>query len=191
MKGIAKILVPVGAALTALWLGNSSAFVTPSAGQHPKLIAHRGVHQVYTGNDRGMNACHAQPIAPPTHRLIENTIPSMRAAFESGAQVVELDVHLTADGIFAVFHDWRLDCQTNGSGVTHKQRFDTLQALDVGYGYSPDGIHFPLRGAGLGLMPSLREVLEAQLGGQYLINFKSRRAEEGAHLAATLTDPKL
>ena len=38
----------------------------------------------------------------------------MRAAFDSGADVVELDVHLTPDGKFAVFHDWTLDCRTDG-----------------------------------------------------------------------------
>jgi glycerophosphoryl diester phosphodiesterase len=41
----------------------------------------------------------------PTHGFIENTIPSMQAAVAAGAQVIELDVHLTPDNVFAVFHD--------------------------------------------------------------------------------------
>ena len=36
----------------------------------------------------------------------------MRAAFAAGADIVELDIHPTTDGQFAVFHDWTLDCRT-------------------------------------------------------------------------------
>ena len=32
--------------------------------------------------------------------------------------MIEIDVHPTTDGQFAVFHDWTLDCRTNGAGVT-------------------------------------------------------------------------
>jgi glycerophosphoryl diester phosphodiesterase len=109
-------------------------------------LAHRGVHQIYAGSDRGNDTCSANPIYPADHSYIANTLPSMRAAFAAGADVVEIDVHLTPDNVFAVFHDWTLDCQTNGTGVTHDQMFADLQSLDLGYGYSTDGITFPLRG---------------------------------------------
>jgi len=65
--------------------------------------------------------------APPTASIylntaiLENTLDSMAAAFELGADVVELDIHPTTDGQFAVFHDWTIDCRTNGKGVTRKQ----------------------------------------------------------------------
>ena len=47
-------------------------------------------------------------IAAPEHPYLENTIPSMKA-FNSGADIVEIDVQLTKDEQFAVFHDWKLD----------------------------------------------------------------------------------
>ncbi len=111
----------------------------------------------------------------------------MRAAFDSGADVVELDVHLTPDGKFAVFHDWTLECRTDGSGVTERTPFAVLKTLDIGYGYSADGgKSFPFRGRGKGLMPELTEVLEAFADRKFLVNYKSRRAEEGTALASLL-----
>lgn len=59
-----------------------------------------------------------------------------------------------------------------------------MQGLDLGYGYTSDGVNFPLRGHGVGQMPRLGEVFAADLGGTYLINFKSRDAAEGVALAA-------
>ncbi|NRB01998.1 MAG: glycerophosphodiester phosphodiesterase [Rhodobacteraceae bacterium] len=171
-----------------LWLGNSSRLVTGLADHQTRLIAHRGVHQIYTGTDRSTTSCQASPIAPSDHGLIENTIPSMRAAFAFGADVVELDVHLTSDNVFAVFHDWTLDCKTDGTGVTHEQSFAELRRLDVGYRYDTGDQSFPLRGTGLGALPSLDAVLAADLPGQYLINFKSRRASDGRALATRIAD---
>jgi glycerophosphoryl diester phosphodiesterase len=58
------------------------------------------------------------------------------------------------------------------------------KALDIGYGYSADGGRtFPFRGRGQGLMPELTEVFEAFPDGKFLVNYKSRRAEEGTALA--------
>jgi Glycerophosphoryl diester phosphodiesterase family len=65
--------------------------------------------------------CTAARIHPPEHPFIENTLPSMRAAFAAGADIVELDIHPTTDGQFAVFHDWTLECHTNGRGVTRER----------------------------------------------------------------------
>lgn len=173
----------------ALWLNNTSHFVSPPDTQQPELLSHRGVHQIYAGTDRTNDTCSANPVHPFQHDYIANTLRSMTAAFDHGAAVVELDIHLTPDNVFAVFHDWTLDCQTDGTGVTHKQTFDTLRALDLGYGYTSDGTTYPLRGTGVGAMPSLTEVLNANLDGQILINFKSNRASEGKHLATLLQNP--
>ncbi|MEJ6399326.1 glycerophosphodiester phosphodiesterase family protein [Yoonia sp. 208BN28-4] len=178
-----------GIALVALaiWFLNTSVFELVPDSQQPRLLAHRGVHQIYVGDDRTADTCRANPVAASNHGLIENTIPSMQAAVAAGADVVELDVHLTTDGILAVFHDWTLECLTDGTGVTHQQDFAYLQSLDLGYGYTSDGETFALRGTA-GPMPSLRDVLTADLGGQLLINFKSNKAEDAAALDALLRD---
>lgn len=100
---------------------------------------------------------------------------------------MELDVHPTTDGQFAVFHDWTLDCRTDGRGVTREHALADLKALDVGYGYTADGGRtYPFRGKGVGLMPSLDEVLAAFPDKQLLINVKSNDPNEGRLLTSVL-----
>ena len=84
----------------------------------------------------------------------------MEAAFAAGADVVEFDVHPTTDGKFAVFHDWTARLPHRGQGRHARASLAELKALDIGYGYTADGGKtFPFRGKGVGLMPSLDEVL--------------------------------
>ena len=60
-----------------------------------------------------------------------------------------------------------------------------LRTLDVGYGYTADGGRtFPLRGKGVGLMPSLHDVLTAFPGRRFLINLKSNDPAEADLLLA-------
>jgi glycerophosphoryl diester phosphodiesterase len=145
------------------------------------------VHQRYDIEGVGNDTCTATRIFEPTNSFIENTLPSMRSAFDVGADMIEIDVHPTTDGEFAVFHDWTLDCRTDGVGVTREQSMAELRALDVGYGYTSDnGVTFPFRGQGVGLMPTLREVFAAFPGRAFLINFKSNDPVEGEAMLAYL-----
>lgn len=171
--------------LAGLYLFNASWLARPEG--RLTILAHRGVHHTYPPEGVDDATCTAARIHPPTHAFIENTLPSMRRAFELGADVVEIDVHPTTDGEFAVFHDWTLECRTNGRGVTRSHSLAELKALDVGYGYTADGGRtFPLRGRGVGLMPSLAEVLAAFPGRRFMINVKSNDPAEGERLAAYL-----
>lgn len=180
-------LVAASLVIALLWGVNTSLFSRFPEGEAPRLLAHRGQHQIFDREGLTAETCTASRILPPEHALLENTIPSMRAAFDAGAAVVELDVHLTPDGSFAVFHDWTLDCRTEASGITEETPMARLKQLDVGYGYTADGgATFPFRGRGIGMMPTLTEVLEALPEGRFLVNFKSRRAEEGETLARLL-----
>lgn len=163
-----------------LWLVNTSMFLDVAENQPPKLIAHRGVHQVFTGKDRSAESCRAPDIAKIDHSYIENTVPSIKAAFEYGADVVEIDVHRTTDDVFVVFHDWTLDCQTNGAGVTKDQSYSYIASLDAGYGFTDDqGKSYPLRGTGFGLIPRLEDIMSDPLAGQILVNYKSNRKSDG------------
>lgn len=180
--GLAILLVAF-----ALWLGNSSRFAEPLA-SGPRLLAHRGLGQDYSRDGLTGETCTAARMLPSEHPYLENTLPSMRAAFVLGAEVVELDIHPTADGRFAVFHDWRLDCRTEGTGVTREQTLAYLQSLDVGYGYTADGGEtYPFRGKGVGMLPSLDQVLEAFPDRRLLLNLKSDDPREGELLAEFLT----
>ena len=150
----------------------------------PLLLAHRGVSQTYPAQGVTDTTCTADRIYPPTHALLENTLASIEASLKAGASIVEIDVHPTTDGEFAVFHDWTLECRTDGRGRTRDHNMLELKALDIGYGYTADqGKTFPFRGKGVGQMPSLAEVLHAFPVQALLINVKSRSAKEGEQLA--------
>lgn len=179
-----KILIGLAVVAAAVYVWNASWRVASPEGEI-QLIAHRGVHQTFSREGLTGDTCTAERIFPPTHEYLENTLTSMRAAFEAGADIVELDVHPTTDGKFAVMHDWTIDCRTEGTGETRSHDLAHLKTLDIGYGYTADGGKtFPFRGKGVGMMPELEEVFAAFPEGRFLINYKSNEAREGDMLAA-------
>jgi glycerophosphoryl diester phosphodiesterase len=182
-----RILLPLVATLAAFaYLNNTSLFAQRPPGQ-PTLLAHRGIAQRFDTRELRSDTCTAARMLPPTHSYLENTIASMRASFAAGADIVEIDVHPTTDGQFAVFHDWTVDCRTQGRGETRAHSMAQLKELDIGYGYTADGGRtFPFRGKGVGLMPSLDEVLATFPDRRFVINVKSRDAGEGRLLSAAL-----
>jgi glycerophosphoryl diester phosphodiesterase len=80
----------------------------------------------------------------------ENTLASFRSAIELGVDMIECDVHMSADGEVVVIHDHTLERTTNGTGMVRDHTYDELRRLDAG-----GGEHVPL----------LREFLE--LGNQW------------------------
>jgi glycerophosphoryl diester phosphodiesterase len=84
----------------------------------------------------------------------ENTLASFERGVELGADLIEMDVHLTRDGRLAVIHDETVQRTTNGNGYVQDLTLAELQALDAGQGQR---------------IPSLDEVLDwAQACGTYL-----------------------
>ncbi len=79
----------------------------------PLVIAHRGFSKRYP----------------------ENTLAAFEAAIAAGADMIELDLTLSADGEFVVIHDDTLDRTTDGSGLVCEQTLAQLQALDAGKGF--------------------------------------------------------
>lgn len=184
---IGRVLAIVAIAVAGAWIANASFWSSYSA--PTTLIAHRGLAQTYSREGLERDTCTATRIKPPEHGYLENTLESMEAAFAAGADVVEFDIHPTTDGEFAVFHDWTLDCRTEGTGVTREQSMEYLRTLDIGYGYTADGGKtFPFRGQFKGAMPTLDEVLERFPDKRFLINIKSRDPVDGEKLAARLKD---
>jgi glycerophosphoryl diester phosphodiesterase len=152
-----------------------------------RLIAHQAIHQTYPLDNLNNDTCTATIIYPPTHEFLGNTIPSIRAAFEYGADMVEIDIHPTTDKQLAIFHDWAIECRTNGKGITHEQTMTALKKLDIGYGYTADsGKTYPLRGKFIGMMPTLDEVLQAFPDRKLLIDQKDQFMETVQLLADSL-----
>jgi glycerophosphoryl diester phosphodiesterase len=178
----------IGVLLLVVFVIYNNVSLTPSPrGVRPILFAHRGLAQTFDSAGVTGETCTASRIHPPEHPYLENTLASMAAAFRLGANVVEFDIHPTTDGHFAVFHDWSVECRTDGKGITREKSLAELRALDVGYGYTADGGKtFPFRGRGVGLIPSLDEVLATFPDKRLLINVKSNDRNEGEMLAARL-----
>lgn len=107
------------------------------AGPKPRVFGHRG----------------AAGLAP------ENTLPSFALALALGADVLELDVHASRDGVIVVIHDATLERTTNGSGAVREHLWHDLQQLDAGYQFTRDGREFPYRGHGVRLT-TLEAVLQ-------------------------------
>lgn len=97
----------------------------------------------------------------------ENTMVAFQNAVRIGADDLELDVQLTADGRLAVLHDDTLDRTTDCTGTVSSRTWAQLAACDAAYWFSPgqpttavdpDAPH-PLRGTGVRI-PEFAEVLE-------------------------------
>ena len=61
----------------------------------------------------------------------ENTIPAFDRGLAEGADGLELDVHLSRDGLVVVHHDRLLDRTTNASGPLAERTAAELAALDA------------------------------------------------------------
>ncbi|MEU8353258.1 glycerophosphodiester phosphodiesterase [Streptomyces sp. Ru87] len=72
----------------------------------------------------------------------EHTLAAYRKAIEDGADALECDVRLTADGHLVCVHDRRVDRTSNGRGAVSALELQDLAALDFGswrgLGESPD-----------------------------------------------------
>jgi glycerophosphoryl diester phosphodiesterase len=106
----------------------------------------------------------------------ENTMEAYRLAVEMGADALELDVHLTADGKLALIHDETVDRTTALTGSVASMTMKQIRAADAGYRFeAPDG-SFPFRGKGL-KVPTFAEVLKWLPDGTGLVvEVKAREA---------------
>ncbi len=68
----------------------------------------------------------------------ENTLASFKLAHEMGVDAVELDVHLSADGVLVVHHDETLERTTSGNGEISAMTLEQLRQLDAGAKFSKD-----------------------------------------------------
>lgn len=90
----------------------------------------------------------------------ENTMEAFTSAVEVwGADVLELDVHLTRDGQLVVIHDETVDRTTDGRGAVRDHTLAEFQELDAGYRFTDPSGRRSFRGAGV-KVPAFDQVLE-------------------------------
>lgn len=107
----------------------------------PLIIAHRG----------------ASGTAP------ENTLAAFQKALDLGADMIELDVHLTGDDHLVVIHDPTLERTTNGAGRVIDHTLQKIRTFNAGNWFGP--------GFEAERVPSLQEVIEL-VNGRIPINIE-------------------
>ena len=119
-------------------------------------------------------------------RFPENTMPLFQHYWEAGFRILEMDVHLTADGHLVVIHDATVNDTTNGTGPVASRTLLELKKLDAGAKFRGKG-EYPFRGKGV-TIPALREVLVAFPGAAYNIEIKTPDLRAAPALAKLLTE---
>lgn len=106
-----------------------------------------------------------------------NTFLAHQNAVELGVDILEMDIHQTADGIFVLIHDDTVDRTTDGHGRVDQMSFAEIQALDAGYYWTnDDGQTYPFRNQGIQI-PALTEIFDAFPDMAYNIEIKPDSAD--------------
>jgi glycerophosphoryl diester phosphodiesterase len=95
----------------------------------------------------------------------ENTLVSFEEALRRGADLVEMDVQLSADNEIVVMHDTSVGRTTNGEGFVRDLPWKKIKNLDAGVWFGPNYVDE--------FVPSLENVIA---------KFRNRKTSKGAPL---------
>jgi glycerophosphoryl diester phosphodiesterase len=116
----------------------------------PLVIAHQGGDGIWPGD----------------------TLYAFEQAVEIGADVLEMDAHITKDGQIVLMHDEEVDRTTDGTGLIEDMTLDELKQLDAAYKWSNDDDKtFPYRETRI-QVPTLEEVFQRFPQMRYVIEIK-------------------
>jgi glycerophosphoryl diester phosphodiesterase len=161
---------PAGAALLPLVVAAvacSSAVVTDAApdcppspfrSSPPQVIAHSG----------------GEGLGPA------NSLVAIARSLAAGADIVDVDVRMTADGVVVATHDRDVATTTDGTGNVDELTWDAVQQLDARAAWAGDPIASPVR------IPSLQQVLDAVPEGWVSVEIKQTTPPIGEELCAVL-----
>lgn len=106
---------------------------------YPLVIAHQGGDGVWPGE----------------------SMLAFQNAVDLGVDVLEMDLHITSDGVLVLMHDETVDRTTDGTGEIESMTLAEIKQLDAAYDWtSDDGVTFPYRGQGIQVV-TLEEVFTA------------------------------
>jgi glycerophosphoryl diester phosphodiesterase len=118
--------------------------------RRPAVIAHRG----------------ASGIAP------ENTLAAVQKALDAGADMVEIDVHLSKDKKVVVMHDASVIRTTEGTEDIENMTLEAIRQLDAGAWYSADYVGERV--------PTLEEVLTL-IQGKAILLIEIKKGRNGRY----------
>ncbi|HSL43141.1 MAG TPA: glycerophosphodiester phosphodiesterase [Anaerolineales bacterium] len=144
------LFILVSLVVTAVFIPDAPARNYYDGVSQPLVIAHQGGDGVWPGN----------------------TLYAFERSVEIGADVLEMDAHITKDGQIVLMHDEEVDRTTDGSGLIEEMTLTELQQLDAAYRWSiDDSATFPFRGQGL-QVPTLEELFQKFPQMRYVIEIK-------------------
>ena len=118
--------------------------------ERPLVIAHQGGDGVWPGD----------------------TLFAYENAVKVGADVLEMDAHITKDRQIVLMHDESVDRTTDGTGLIEDLTLEQIKQLDAAYKWSNDGGNtFPYRGQGI-QVPTLEELFQKFPQMRYVIEIK-------------------
>lgn len=131
-----------------------------------------------------LNRNNPSPIVLWAHRgasalAPENTMAAFTLAEAIGADGIELDVHLSRDGVPVVLHDETVDRTTDGRGRVASLSLDQLRQLDAGSWFDADFAGEKI--------PTLDEVL-SWAGARLRINIEIKSAAAGRAVLQSLSE---
>lgn len=125
---------------------------------YPLVIAHQGGDGLWPGN----------------------TMYAFEHAAALGVDVLEMDLHITKDGMLVLMHDETVNRTTDGTGLIEEMTLAEIKTLDAGYDWSTDdGGTFPYRGQGV-TVPTLEEVFQAFHEYRMIIEIKKTEGSMAA-----------
>jgi len=147
---VTAILVLFALFLVLVFTPDAPSYPFYSGVTRPLVIAHQGGDGIWPGD----------------------TMYAFEKAVEIGADVLEMDAHITKDGHIVLMHDETVDDTTDGTGLIEEMTLDQLKKLDAAYEWSNDGGQtFPYRGQGI-QVPTLDELFQKFPQMRYVIEIK-------------------
>jgi glycerophosphoryl diester phosphodiesterase len=114
-----------------------------------------------------------------------NTLEAAVNALSVGADILELDIHLTADNILVVRHDDTIDSTTNGTGRIAEMTLAELSLFDVGF----NKYDYPEKIAEKGIrIPTLESFFVTLPANRFLIELKPEDTKAGGYLCQLIKE---
>ena len=136
-------------------------------------------HVYFAGSDFEVIA-HGAGRGPKPNDTLEAALHSDQL----GADVLEIDIHASRDGVLVLSHDDSVDAMTDGTGLIREMTFAELQQLDAAAGFDA-GDGPSLRNTGVRI-PALEAVFESLPRARYIIEIKQQQPSIAAALCSMI-----
>jgi glycerophosphoryl diester phosphodiesterase len=147
---IVIVIIISGIVLVSVLMPDAPASPYYQSARRPLVIAHQGGDGIRPGD----------------------TMVAFEHVVQIGADVLEMDAHITKDGQIVLMHDEKVDRTTDGTGLIEDLNLAELKQLDAAYKWSnDDGQTFPFRGQGI-KVPTLEDLFQKFPAMRYVIEIK-------------------